>query len=308
MNVKVLRANVLLFLAALVWGATFVAQRAGMNDLGPFGYTGIRFTLGALLLAPLAWWRRHDPPPDLVWATGRKWRSYFGALLAGVAMFIGINLQQAGLVYTTAGKAGFITGLYVVMVPLLGLMWGRRTNLGIWLGVIMGTIGLYLLSVTEKFTLAPGDGLVLACAVVWAAHVWIVGWLSPKMDACFLACGQASVCAVLSLVTVVFTGETISLQAMKSAIIPILWGGALSVALGFTLQIMGQQDSPPAHAAIILALESVFAALAGWTILGEALPFRGIIGAGLMLTGTLVAQLWASWETVKHQETATITT
>ncbi|MBF0528052.1 MAG: DMT family transporter, partial [Deltaproteobacteria bacterium] len=272
----------------------FVAQRAGMDNLGPFVFTGVRFSLGAALLWPLVWVRRHKPPPDFLWAAGRRWRVYCGALLAGLVMFVGINLQQMGLVYTTAGKAGFITGLYVVMVPLLGLMWGRQTNLGCWLGIAMGTIGLYLLSVTEQFTLARGDGLVLACAVVWAAHVWMVGWLSPKIDACFLACGQAVVCAILSLITAVILGESFSVISIQAALIPILWGGGMSVALGFTLQIIGQQHSPPAHAAIIMALESVFAALAGWLILGEAMTNRGMFGAGLMLAGTLVAQMWIS--------------
>lgn len=290
-NIRVLRANALLFLAAIVWGSTFVAQRVGMDHLGPLGYTGIRFSLGALALAPAAWARRNVQPPDFLGAPWKKmW--LWGALLAGSAMFMGINLQQIGLVYTTAGNAGFITGLYVIIVPIMGLFWKSKPDAGVWIGAVMGSAGLYLLSVTESFNLAPGDGWVLACAFAWALHVWIIGWLSPKMDSCVLACGQASVCAALSLTAALLTGETITINAMTEAWLPILWGGIMSVAIGFTLQVMGQKDSPPAHAAIILSLEAVVAAVTGWLILNEAMTSRTVTGAALMLGGMLTAQLW----------------
>ncbi|MEW5725978.1 MAG: DMT family transporter [Thermodesulfobacteriota bacterium] len=287
---RILRANTLLFLAAVVWGCTFVAQRAGMDHLGPLGFTGLRFTLGALCLLPLAWLRRRVPPPDFL--SAGKWTWLWGGGLAGVIMFAGINLQQIGLVQTTAGNGGFITGLYVVIVPLMGLLWASRPGLGVWTGAVLGAVGLYLLSVTKGFRLTPGDGWVLACAFVWAIHVWILGWLSPRMDSCVLAFGQAAVCAVLSWIAALLW-EEMTWAGVVAAWLPLLWGGFMSVAVGFTLQVMGQKDSPPAHAAIILSLESVVAAVSGRLLLQESMTSRALLGAGLMLAGMLIAQLWA---------------
>ena len=290
MNYRVLKANLILFTAALVWGTTFVAQRVGMDHVGPLTYTAVRFTLGALFLLPWAWFRRHRRYPGFEGAGGR-WLPLWAGVLAGTAMCAGINLQQIGLVRTTAGNAGFITGLYVIIVPILGYLWGHRPSLGVWIGAVLGAVGLYLLSVTSEFSLRPGDGWVLACAFAWGGHVWIVAWLSPKMDSYVLAFGQASVCAMLSFIMAAFT-EEMSWAALVPAWLPILWGGIMSVGVGFTLQVIGQKNSPAAHAAIILSLEAVVAAVSGWLILGETMSPRGAWGAGLMLAGMLIAQLW----------------
>lgn len=291
MNLKVLKANALLLTAAVVWGSTFVAQRVGMDNLGPLSYTAIRFTMGAFFLLPLAWRRRGGIPVNRTEppSAGMVVKA---SILAGLAMFAGINLQQIGLVHTTAGNAGFITGLYVVIVPLMGLIWGAKPGAGVWIGVAMGASGMYLLSVTEDFSLTQGDGWVLACAFAWAVHVWIVSWLSPKMDTCVLACGQATVCGGLSWLAALIMGETITVQAASAAWLPLLWGGIMSVGVGFTLQVAGQKDSPAFHAAIILSMEAVVAAISGWLILDETMTVRAAIGAGLMLTGMLIAQLW----------------
>ena len=291
MNYRIIRANLILFTAALVWGATFVAQRVGMDHMGPLTYTGIRFALGALCLAPAVWLRR---PRDTKAAEIRTdtWRPLWGGALAGTAMFFGINLQQIGLVTTTAGNAGFITGLYVVFVPLIGLFRGVRPGWGIWLGVGLGATGLYFLSVTPGFRLSPGDGWILISAMVWAAHFWILGWLSPRLDSFVLAFAQASFCAVLSLLAAWCT-EEIRWLGISNALMAIAWGGVMSVAVGFTIQVIGQKDSPPVHAAIILQLEAVVAAVTGWLLLDESLGFRGVFGAGLMLAGMLLAQIWS---------------
>jgi len=298
MEKKAFKANIFLFLAALVWGVTFVAQRAGMEHLGPFTYSGVRFALGALFLAPLAW-RGYKLDSLSPFRPGGKWIVVWGGVLAGLAMAAGINFQQAGLVYTTAGKAGFITGLYVIIVPILGLFWSQRPGLGVWIGAPLAAVGLYFMSVTEGFSLAQGDALVLVCAFAWAGHILVLGWLSPRMNPYVLACGQAAVCSFLSLTIAAFT-EDFSLPALWAARVPILWGSVMSVGIGFTLQVLGQKDSPPAHAAIIMQLEAVFAGLSGWLILGEIMSLRAIFGAGLMLAGMLTAQLWA-WKRPDRQ-------
>ena len=299
MNLKILKANLFLFMAALVWGSTFVAQRVGMDHLGPLTYTGVRFSLGALCLLPLVLARRNRLPVAPTVGAVERWRPVWGGVLAGTAMFAGINLQQIGLVSTTAGNAGFITGLYVVIVPILGLVWGTRPSPGVWLGALLGASGLYYLSVDSQFSLSPGDGWVLACAFAWAGHVWVVGWLSPRMDSFVLAFGQAAVCAALSLFLALLT-EEFDPAAIWMAAVPILWGGVMSVAVGFTLQVAGQKDSPPVHAAIILQLEAVVAAVSGWIILGETMTARSSLGAALMLAGMILAQLWDLFQKKSH--------
>lgn len=292
MNQRVYRADSLLMFAAVIWGSAFVAQRVGMSYVGPLTFNGVRFALGAMVLLPLT--RRRDPQPKM---EGDLLRSMInwpvlwgGGLLAGLVLFSAATLQQVGLVYTTAGKAGFITGLYVIIVPLMGLFWGHRPGWGGWLGACLATLGLYLLSVTEALTFAPGDLWELSGAFFWAAHVLILSRLSPRMDRIKLACAQYAVCALLSLIVAGFT-EALSLDGLRGAAIPILYGGILSVGVAYTLQVVAQRDAPPAHAAIILSLEAVFAALAGWLLLGEILSFRGLIGCMLMFAGMLTALL-----------------
>ncbi|OPX38334.1 MAG: EamA family transporter [Deltaproteobacteria bacterium] len=295
MDKRVLRADWLLLLTAVIWGTAFVAQRAGMAYVGAFTFNGIRFALGMLVLLPLAMWgpAEYKPGTD----PGRKMRAtpsqaLWGGGLAGLMLFSGASLQQLGLVYTTAGKAGFITGLYVIIVPIMGLFWGLKSGKGGWLGAGLAVVGLYLLSVTRGLSIAPGDLLVLLGAFFWAGHVLVVGWLSPKVNRMRLACAQYAVCSGLSLI-VAGLAETMILENILRAAVPILYGGIASVGIAYTLQVVAQKYAPPAHAAIILSLESVFAAVAGWLILGEIMSVRGIIGAGLMLAGMLTAQLWS---------------
>jgi len=265
----------------------------GMSYVGPMTFNGVRFALGALVLLPLAWKgdrspidQEADDPKKLPWSV------LWGGGLAGVILFSGATLQQVGLVYTTAGKAGFITGLYVVFVPLMGLFLGHRPGWGGWAGAGMAAIGLYLLSVTEAWKFAPGDLWELFGAFFWAAHVLILSRLSPRVDRLKLACTQYMVCSVLSLIVAGLT-ETMSLGSIGGARIPILYGGVLSVGIAYTLQVVAQRHAPPTHAAIILSLEAVFAALAGWLVLGETLSLRALIGCVFMFSGMLSALLWS---------------
>ncbi len=287
---RTLRADLFMMAAAVIWGGAFVAQRAGMEHMGPLTFNGVRFALGALTLLPVVGWvqARAAADPD-------RMSVPWGGALAGTVLFGAATLQQVGLVYTTAGKAGFITGLYVILVPLLGLFLGHRCGAGVWVGAGLATAGLYLLSVTQALSFAPGDLWVLAGAFLWACHVLVLGWLSPRMDSLRLACVQFTVCAGLSLMGAGFT-EVLTLDGLQEAAIPILYGGALSVGVAYTLQVVGQRHAPPAHAAIILSMEAVFAALAGWALLGESMTGRSRWGCLLMLSGILAAQLGPSPE------------
>ena len=288
---RVYRADSLLMAAAIIWGTAFVAQRVGMTYVGPLTFNGVRFALGTMVLLPIA--GRGEPKPHMEQGLVNSlttWPALWGGAVTGLVLFIAATLQQVGLVYTTAGKAGFITGLYVIIVPLLGLFWGHRPGWGGWLGACLATGGLYLLSVTEVMTFAPGDLWELAGAFFWAVHVLLLSWLSPRMKGVKLACVQYAVCALLSLVGAGVT-EQITLDGLRGALTAILYGGVLSVGVAYTLQVIAQRDAPPIHAAIILSLEAVFAALAGWLVLDEVLSPRGLIGCILMFSGMLTALL-----------------
>ena len=287
LNAKTFKAEILLLLTAIIWGSAFVAQRVGMDHVGPFTYNGVRFLLGALSLLPLLWISRRSSP---LIPPGSGRLTLIGSLLVGLILFAGASLQQVGIVHTTAGKAGFITGLYVVVVPLLGLLWGQRTPWGTWAGAALAVIGLYLLTMNERLTLTQGDGLVLIGAFFWAGHVLAIGWLSGRhVEPVLLACLQFIICGVLSL-AIAIASEPISLEGLQGGALPILYGGLLSVGVAYTLQVVAQRDAPPAHAAIILSLETVFAALGGWLLLNETLAGRGLIGCGLMFAGMLLSQ------------------
>ena len=285
------RADMLCLVTALIWGLAFVAQRVGMESMGPLAFNGVRFALGAVVLAPLAVRSLRYPPPAPFLAGGESGFPWRSGLLAGTVLFSGATLQQVGMTCTTAGKAGFITGLYVVLVPLLGLFFGQRPARGDLIGAVAAAVGLYFLSVTETFTMAPGDGLELLGAFFWAGHVLVIGWLSPRTRALPLAAAQYAVCAVLSLFGALLF-EKSTLAGLRGALWPLLYGGLLSVGLAYTLQVVAQRDAKPAHAAILLSFESVFAALGGAVILSESLGARGILGCCLMFSGVLVSQLW----------------
>lgn len=290
---KALKADWLLLLTAVIWGCAFVAQREGMKYIGPFTFNGIRFFLGAMALIPLIVHRNRTRQKHC--GSFKPMRLFSGitlgqGLLVGAILFCGASLQQIGMVYTTAAKGGFITGLYVILVPFIGRFLGQWIGIGGWVGAMLATIGLFFLSINEDLTLAPGDLWVLVGAIFWAAHVLLIGWLSPRIEPVQLACAQFLVCAILSLITASLT-EIISTDAIRSAMIPILYGGFFSVGIAYTLQVVAQQDAPPTHAAVILSMETVVAAIAGWILLGEGLSPRAIGGCVLMLVGMLVVQL-----------------
>ncbi|WP_321366806.1 DMT family transporter [uncultured Desulfuromusa sp.] len=288
-NNRTIKADLLLLLTATIWGFAFVAQRVGMESVGPFTFNAVRFALGSLSLLPLILLLQKRQPHNEQ-HEGKNKSVFWGGLLAGGALFAGASLQQAGLVYTTAGKAGFITGLYVLIVPLLGLFWHQRPRAGTWLGAILAAVGLYFLSITREFNISFGDLLVLIGAFFWAGHVLLIGWLAPRTNSLKLAAAQFAVCSLLSFLTAL-TIETISIASVWQAAIPIFYGGIGSVGIAYTLQVIAQRDAHPAHSAIILSLEGLFAAIGGWLLLGEVLSPRGLFGCALMLAGMLFSEL-----------------
>jgi drug/metabolite transporter (DMT)-like permease len=285
MNSEHVKSNLLLLLTATIWGFAFVAQRAGMEHIGPFAFNGIRFALGGASLFPLIYYYNRKNP-----GTHRGEPILRSGLAAGAILFIGSTLQQTGIVYTTAGKAGFITGFYVVLVPVIGIFLRQKITVPMWTGALLTMAGLYLLGVSGKFSVQLGDVLEFAGAFFWAAHVQLIGVLSKKCDTIRLSCVQFFVCSILSLATAgIF--ETTTVSSVQGALAPILYGGLMSVGIAYTLQVVAQRHAVPSHAAIIMSLESVFAAIGGWLILSETMSVRNITGCAIMLAGMILSQL-----------------
>jgi drug/metabolite transporter (DMT)-like permease len=274
----------MLLLVAALWGAGFAAQRAAMTTMGPFTFNAVRYALGAGLLVPVLLLLKPAGP--------RFDRRTLGAgSLLGVAMFAAAGLQQVGIVTTTASRAGFLTGLYVLVVPLLGLLSGQRLIAGHLLGAAFAVAGLWLLSGDLSGGFVRGDLFVLGCAVMWAVHVVIISHAAPKADALALALTQFVVVSLLSAF-VAFARENPDAASIAGGWIPTLYSGVFVIALAFTLQIFAQRHAPATHAAVIMSLEAVFGALFGVLLLRERLSPAELAGCGLMFAGMLACQLW----------------
>ena len=290
MDRKSLRGSLLLLLGAVIWGAAFVAQRVGMDHLGPFSFNGIRMLLAGIVLIPVAAFidRKKEPGVRPDPKDQRK-----AGLLCGALLFIASSLQQMGLVTTSAGKAGFITALYVVLVPVAAwLLFRKNPGRVIWLGVVLAVFALWLLCMPAGggFALQGGDLLVLGCAVAFTGQILCVDYYAPKVSGVKLARDEFLVTGVLSLLIAVFT-ETITWTGIREALIPILYAGLMSGAVAYTLQIIGQRDTDPTVASLIMCLESVFATLSGALILGEKMTVRETVGCVLMFVAVVLAQL-----------------
>ena len=282
-------AIIMLWITAAIWGFAFVAQRAGMEFIGPFTFNGIRFLLGSASLIPLIFWMKFKQNSTSV----KRKNILKGGLLAGAVLFIGASLQQAGMVYTTAGKAGFITGFYVILVPIIGLFIGQHITRILWMGALIALAGLYLLTVDGPVVLQNGDLLILLSAFFWAIHVQLINKLVDTHAALPLSAFQFAVCGILSLTTAsVF--ETITLDTILQATWPLLYGGFMSVGIAYTMQVVAQQHVHPAYASIILSFETVFAVIGGWLLLNEMLSLRNLAGCLLMLSGMVMVQVWGS--------------
>lgn len=281
------RASLLMLTASFIWGTAFVAQKSSLAVIGPIFYTGIRFILGALVVAlAILLSGRFDVTRR---AEMNRSMLAYGAVL-GLLLAASISLQQIGLETTSLANAGFISALYVIFVPLLGLLGGRRTGKAIWIGASLALFGMYLLSVKGPFQIAKGDWYQLAGAALISFQILLLGSASRRHDPLLLACLQFLVCGIACLSVAPFS-ETISLHVIENAAGAILYGGVLSVGVGYTLQVIAQRDALPAHAAILFSMEGVFAALAGWLMLGESLTSRAIAGCALMFAGLVASQI-----------------
>lgn len=282
-----MKYELLLLLTSIIWGAAFVAQQIGMErGLGPMTFNGLRFALGCLSLVPVLLWRRRGrkvafEPAKLPIA---------GSVWAGLFLFAAASLQQIGLQYTSSANAGFITGFYILFVPVLGLFFGHRARMSLWGGIAVSLVGLYLLSVTGDFVMSKGDVLVMVGAVLWACQILAIDRVAGDGDPIVISLLQFAVCAILSLLAAVLF-ENWSLEAVKAGAGAVAYAGIMSVGVAFTLQVVGQKHCPPAPAAIIMSLEAVFAAIAGYLVLYQTLTDRALIGCFLILAGVLVVQL-----------------
>ncbi len=286
MKNRPLLGDLTLLITAFVWGMGFVAQRSSIDHVGAFTYNGVRFLLGALAVLPLYLFQKKSGrikfslPENIRHGT-----------IAGLFLWAGASMQQYALFFTTAGKAGFITGLYVVIVPFAGIVLGHRLGLGAVAAAFLSVTGLFFLSVTESFSIHGGDLVLLISTVFWTLHILYIGSLSHRYDASALSIIQFVVCSVLSIIaSCVF--EAPAVHNIVDAAIPILYGGIGSVGMGFTLQVVGQRYAPPSHSAVLLSMESVFAAVGAFFLLGEIMGTRSVIGCVLMFAGMIIAQLF----------------
>lgn len=288
---------VLLFLAAFIWGVAFVAQSVGMEYVGPFTFNGCRFLIGGLVLTPFALIRDRQYKKSLSFQVlssekqkEDKRTTLIGGLCCGVAICVASSFQQAGMQYTSVGKAGFITALYIVLVPVFGIFMKRKVAPVIWFGVVLAAIGIYFLCITESFSVNYGDLLIFICAVCFTFHILIIDYFAPKADGVALSCIQfwfsGIVCMGIALLK-----ENPNMTAILQAAIPILYAGVLSCGVAYTLQIIGQKNIKPAVASLILSLESVISVLAGWVILKEFMTGRQVFGCILVFAAVILAQI-----------------
>lgn len=277
------RGNGCLLMAAFIWGTTFVAQSVGMERIGPFTYGAARFFLG--MLALFALWLLSGGAGR--WETSM--RSFGVGAAAGCIMFAASSLQQYGMLYTTAGKASFLTCLYLILVPLAGVFLRQRIRAEHWLGAALATIGLYLLCVKDGLALGFGDFLEICCAFFWTGHILFIDRFVAKVETIAMSLAQVVVVFLLNLATAA-AFETAQAADITAAWFPIFYAGVLSTGVAFTLQIVGQREADPAPAAVIMSLESLFGALAGWLVLGETLSPKEIFGCVLMGAGMLASQ------------------
>lgn len=286
-----IKNGIMLVLTAFIWGTAFVAQSVGMDYLGPFTFNGVRSLIGGAALLPCIWlFQKGKGKATEKPSRGARKELIAGGIACGLLLFAASSLQQIGIQYTTAGKAGFITAFYIVIVPVLGIFLHKKISGKVWGAVAIARAGLYFLCITEKFAVGKGDILIFLCALVFSIHILVIDYFSPKVDGVKMSCIQFFVCGIVSLPPMFFT-ETPKIGAIVEGWAPLLYAGVLSCGVAYTLQIIGQKNVNPAVASLILSLESCFSVLAGWMVLGEKLSMRESVGCVLMFGAIILAQL-----------------
>jgi len=284
----------MMFLAAFIWGVSFVAQSEGMNYIGPFTFNGIRSLMAGLALMIIIPVLTKFVPSVMEEPAGDKKANnrklLKGGILCGIILFAASSLQQYGIVYTTAGKSGFITAFYIVLVPVCGIFLKKKIGFPVWIAVVLGIVGLYMLSIKEGESINIGDFLTLLCSFCYTAHILTIDHYSPFVNGVKLSCIQFSVAGMLSIPFMLIFEEQ-NLAAIASAVVPLLYSGIMSGAVAFTLQILAQQRTNATVATLIMSLESVFAVLAGWVLLHEVLSVKEFLGCVFMFCAVILAQL-----------------
>lgn len=283
-----IKSSLMLFGAAVIWGVAFVAQSVGMDYMGPLTFNGARFLIGGVVLLPVIWYRGKTKNIEEI--SGGKKELLAGGACCGLFLCLASLLQQYGILYTTVGKAGFLTTLYIIIVPVCGIFLHKKIGVKIWIGAVIAVAGMYLLCMSGGFTVSKGDGLVLLCALAFSGHILVVDYFSPKVDSVKLSCIQfltsGIVCTLLA-----FLFETPSMEALLAGWVPVLYAGVLSCGVAYTLQVVGQKNVEPTIASLLLSMESVVSVLAGWLILNQTLSLRELMGCVLVFAAVILVQI-----------------
>nr|WP_300837657.1 DMT family transporter [uncultured Acetatifactor sp.] len=288
------KSSLMLFLAAFIWGTAFVAQSVGMDYLGPLSFNGTRFLMGSLVLAPVICFNRRSAAKKHKENEGKRPGSLkttiIGGICCGLALCAAALLQQIGMLYTTVGKAGFITTLYIILVPIFGIFLKKRIPGKVWGGAAIAAFGMYLLCMSESLSLGRGDALVFLCAILFSVHILVIDHFSPRVDGVELSCIQFLTAGIIGSI-LAFLFEKPDIGDFVNGIVPLAYAGILSSGVAYTLQVVGQRDTDPTVASLILSLESVVSVLAGWVVLRQALTGRELAGCGLVFCAVILVQL-----------------
>ena len=284
-----MKNNILLVLTALIWGCAFVAQSVGMDFVGPFTFNMARFLIGAIVLLPVIWFMDRQRKTSAEKGAGQK-TLIIGGICCGIALAVASTLQQLGILFTTVGKAGFITAMYIVIVPLLGIFIGKKVRPLIIGCVAIAVVGFYFLCMTESLRLGLGDFLVLLCAIAFSIHILVIDHFSPKVDGVKMSAIQFLTAAIISAVPTLLWEQPVFTEILQ-AWQPVLYAGVMSCGVAYTLQIIAQKNADPTVASLLLSLESVFSVLAGWVLLGQGLSLKELFGCVLIFCAIILAQL-----------------
>lgn len=290
MNKSSIKGNFILMLTAFIWGTAFVAQSVGMDYVGPYTFITARYIIGGIFLIPCIFLLDRINKNSNKSVNRNDKHLIIGGIVCGIVLFTASVFQQIGMQYTTVGKSGFITALYVIIVPMMGLFLGKKVQGRVWFSVVIALVGLYLLCMKENFQISRGDFLTFICAVCFSIHILVIDKFSPLVDGIMMSCIQFFVAGVLGIIPMIIF-ENPNIADLMNAYSPILYAGVMSSGVAYTLQIIGQKYTSPVMATLIMSLESVFAALSGWIILNEFLSIKEFIGCILVFAGIIIAQL-----------------